>query len=81
MAKMKVLNVPHESISEHKKSPMRTFEKARDEGSGVYIFNKSEVAGVVITQEQYEEMVNQVQDYEKEIERLKGLIQTEAEEQ
>ena len=36
---MKILDVPTTSISEVKRSPMETFQKATHEASGVYVFN------------------------------------------
>lgn len=51
---MKILDVPHKSISDVKNSPMKIFEQANITNNGVYIFNRNSVAGVMITQEQYE---------------------------
>lgn len=53
---MKILDVPHKSISDVKQSPMRIFEQANDTSNGVYIFNRNTVAGVMLTQKQYEGM-------------------------
>ncbi len=50
----KILNVPISSISDLKRSPMDIFKKADKENSGVYILNRNEVAGVMLTQKQYE---------------------------
>ncbi|MDR3315237.1 MAG: type II toxin-antitoxin system Phd/YefM family antitoxin [Coriobacteriales bacterium] len=51
---MQTLKVPTASISDVKKSPNRIFEWAASAHNGVYIFNRGEVAGVMLTQEQYE---------------------------
>ncbi|HIF1660602.1 TPA: type II toxin-antitoxin system Phd/YefM family antitoxin, partial [Enterococcus faecium] len=54
---LKKLEVPTSSITEVKRSPMDVFAQARDAGTGVYIFNREKVAGVMLTQEQYETLL------------------------
>lgn len=39
---------------------MDVFAQARDAGTGVYIFNREKVAGVMLTQEQYETLVQEL---------------------
>ncbi|HJE19401.1 MAG TPA: hypothetical protein K8V35_03500 [Aliicoccus persicus] len=51
---MEVLKVPYKSISEVKRSPMSAFKEAAASDNAVYILNRNEVAGVMLTQEQYE---------------------------
>lgn len=63
----KILNIPISHISDVKRSPMAVFEKAAKEDTGVYIFNRKEIAGVILTQEQYESL-------NKETDRLYDLI-------
>ncbi|MEZ2459038.1 hypothetical protein ACBR55_10705 [Salinicoccus roseus] len=58
---MKTLDVPFKSISDIKKSPMTIFEEAKARNNGVYIFNRDKVAGVVLTQEQYENMNSEIE--------------------
>jgi|TARA_B100000809_G_C15105352_1_gene518526 PHD/YefM family antitoxin component YafN of YafNO toxin-antitoxin module len=58
---MKTLDVPFKSISDVKKSPMTIFKEAEERNNGVYIFNRDKVAGVVLTQEQYENMNNEIE--------------------
>lgn len=61
----KKLEVPTSSITEVKRSPMEVFDIARKEETGVYIFNREKVAGVMLTKELYEKLVG-------ELETLKG---------
>ncbi|MCG1010918.1 hypothetical protein J4760_12890 [Salinicoccus sp. ID82-1] len=58
---MKTLDVPFKSISDVKKSPMTIFEEAKERNNGVYIFNRDKVAGVVLTQDQYESMNSEIE--------------------
>ena len=57
---LKKLEVPTSSITEVKRSPMDVFAQARDAGTGVYIFNREKVAGVMLTQEQYETLLQEL---------------------
>ncbi|EOT40314.1 hypothetical protein [Enterococcus columbae] len=57
---LKKLEVPTSSITEVKKSPMDVFQQARDSGTGVYIFNREKIAGVMLTQQQYEDLLNEL---------------------
>lgn len=59
---MKILDVPTSSISEVKRSPMEVFQKADKEAAGVYVFNREKVAGVMLTQKQYEALNKEVDD-------------------
>ncbi|MFV0558960.1 MAG: type II toxin-antitoxin system Phd/YefM family antitoxin [Enterococcus sp.] len=54
---LKKLEVPTTSITEVKKSPMDIFNQAREAGTAVYVFNREKVAGVMLTQEQYERLL------------------------
>lgn len=58
---MKILDVPTKSISEVKRSPMEVFQLALEEGTGVYVFNQEQVAGVMISQEQYESLNKEIE--------------------
>ena len=40
---------------------MTIFKEAEERNNGVYIFNRDKVAGVVLTQEQYENMNNEIE--------------------
>lgn len=62
MLELKKLEVPTSSITEVKRSPMDVFAQAREAGTGVYIFNREKVAGVMLTQEQYEALVQELDD-------------------
>lgn len=57
---MKILDIPTSSISEVKRSPMEVFQKADKEAAGVYVFNREKVAGVMLTQKQYETLNEEV---------------------
>lgn len=50
-------NVPMMPLSEIKKAPLMGFERAQKEGTGVYVTRWNEVVGVMLTQEQYEGLV------------------------
>ena len=58
---MKILDVPHKSISDVKRAPMDIFKEAEELNNGVYIFNRNKVAGVILTQEQYESLNNEIE--------------------
>lgn len=57
----KKLEVPTASITDVKKSPTEVFKIAEQAQTGVYIFNREKVAGVMISQSQYETLVGQLQ--------------------
>lgn len=57
---LKKLEVPTSSITEVKKSPMTVFDQARHAGTGVYIFNREKIAGVMLTKEQYEGLLEEL---------------------
>lgn len=59
---LKKLDVPTSSITEVKRSPMDVFDQARKAETGVYIFNREKVAGVMLTQEQYETLLQELAD-------------------
>ncbi|MBO0469020.1 type II toxin-antitoxin system Phd/YefM family antitoxin [Enterococcus sp. DIV0242_7C1] len=45
------------SITDVKQSPMTVFATAKKEETGVYIYNRNRVAGVMLTVEQYEDLL------------------------
>jgi len=55
----KILDIPTSTISDLKKSPMNIFRKASKAGEGVYILNRKKIAGVMLTQKQYEALVRE----------------------
>lgn len=57
---LKKLEVPTTSITDVKKSPMDVFNQAREAGTAVYVFNREKVAGVMLTQEQYEQLLHEL---------------------
>ena len=74
---LKKLEVPTTSITEVKKSPMDVFDQARQAGTAVYVFNREKVAGVMLTQEQYENLLQELHNRpapeETQIETVDGL--------
>ncbi len=72
---LKKLEVPTTSITDVKKSPMDVFGQARESGTGVYVFNREKVAGVMLTQEQYETLVQELDDLRAD----SGLVETTSE--
>jgi len=59
---MEILTVPTANVSDVKKSPGEIFARAEKANSGVYIFNRGTVAGVMLTREQYESLNNQLEE-------------------
>lgn len=55
----KIFNTPITHISDVKRSPMDVFKKAAEEGKGIYIFNGKDIAGVMLTQKQYESFIEE----------------------
>ncbi|KAF1301386.1 MULTISPECIES: prevent-host-death protein [Enterococcus] len=73
---LKKLEVPTTSITEVKKSPMDVFNQAREAGTAVYVFNREKVAGVMLTQEQYETLLQELNnrpEVEDELTTVDGL--------
>lgn len=58
----KVGDIFKSSISDVKKAPMDIFNSAKEKHKGVYIFNRDKVAGVVLSQSEYEELQQKI-DY------------------
>jgi hypothetical protein len=59
---LRTLQVPTATITEVKQSPVSIFGKARETNTGVYVFNRGYVAGVMLTREQYEGLVYAAED-------------------
>lgn len=59
---MRTLDVPTTSISDVKRSPMEAFQRADREAAGVYVFNREKVAGVMLTQQQYESLNKEIEE-------------------
>lgn len=70
---MKTLNVPTEKLSDLKAKPYDVFKRAKKENNGIYVFKNSEVAGVVLSKNNYESMVETIGYYENRIDELKAL--------
>lgn len=67
---LKKLEVPTTSITEVKKSPMDVFQQARDSGTGVYVFNREKIAGVMMTQAQYELLLEELASLRKNVSQI-----------
>lgn len=76
---LKKLEVPTTSITEVKKSPMDVFQQARDNGTGVYVFNREKIAGVMLTQEQYEDLLQELADKRQQLEASSKEVEVPAE--
>ncbi|MDR0854704.1 MAG: type II toxin-antitoxin system Phd/YefM family antitoxin [Clostridiales Family XIII bacterium] len=77
---MQRLNIPTASISDVKTSPSRIFKMAESTDNGVYIFNRGNVAGVMLTQEQYEKLTDCIEvltDRLVEAEALRRIMLTD----
>ena len=69
---LKKLEVPTTSITEVKKSPMDVFQQARDARTGVYVFNREKIAGIMLTQEQYETLLQELEESRQKIALTEG---------
>lgn len=54
--------IPMLSVTDIKESPMKGFSQADTHDTGVYITNRNEVVGVMLTQTQYEDLVHELED-------------------
>lgn len=63
---MKTLNVPHTSVSKVKSNPTEIFKQAEEEKTGVYVLNRNNVAGVMVSAEQYESLIYRIERLEEE---------------
>lgn len=52
-------DIPIYSVNDLKNHPNKIFEMAHEEKSGIYIFDKDETLGVVLTLEQYENIIDE----------------------
>lgn len=62
--------IPIMSVSDLKKSPMVAFDKASENETGVYVTNHGKVVGVVLTQHQYEILVNKLDALSEQVQHL-----------
>lgn len=70
MMGMRILDIPTTSISDVKRSPMEAFQRADREAAGVYVFNREKVAGVMLTQQQYESLNKEIEELYSRLEDL-----------
>ena len=64
---MRILDVPTTSVTEVKKNPNKIFDHARKQKTGVYVFNRNDVSGVMLSQEQYESLNQRIDLLEEKI--------------
>ena len=71
---MLALNVPIESITELKKSPMKVIDESKKNNTGVYILNNNKPVGVTLDVDLYENLLRSNQQLEALIEDLKNQL-------
>lgn len=64
---MKILDTPIRSISELKKAPMDIIEEAKTTETGVYILNHNKGVGVILSSEQYENLLLEKAELEERL--------------
>ena len=64
---MKILDVPTASISEVKRSPAAVFERSQEAENGVYVLSRGDVAGVMLTREQFESLNRRIEELEEDL--------------
>lgn len=77
-----IRGIPKSSITDIKKAPMNVFKVSEELKQGVYIFNRDKVAGVVVSQEEYEGLHQLVEELESQLlyaETIKRLEEFEKE--
>lgn len=60
-----IQNIAKGSIIDVKKSPMEILKKSKELKQGIYILNRNDVAGVMVNQEQYESLLNRIEELEE----------------
>ena len=64
---MKILDTPIRSISELKKAPMDIIEQAKATNTGVYILNHNKDVGVILSSEQYKNLLLEKEELEEQL--------------
>lgn len=64
---VKPLNVPTTDIPKLRKNPLRVFDYAKSQKTGVYVFNRDKPSGIVLSVNVYEEMVRRLNKLEDEL--------------
>lgn len=67
MAIEMIRDIPKGSISDVKRSPMDIFKKSEELKQGVYILNRDNVAGVMLSKEQYEHLIYLIDELEEKL--------------
>jgi len=63
----RVQNIAKASIIDVKKSPLDVFEKSEELKQAIYILNRNDVAGVVLSQDIYEQLLKRIEELEEQI--------------
>lgn len=59
--------IPMLSVTDIKESPMKGFKEADKHNTGVYVTNRNETVGVMLTQSQYEDLVLELEDLRSKV--------------
>jgi vacuolar-type H+-ATPase subunit F/Vma7 len=62
-----VQSIAKVSISDVKKSPLGIFEKSEELKQAIYILKGNDVAGVVLSQDIYEQLLKRIEELEEQI--------------
>ncbi len=60
-----IADIPILSVTDIKKTPMLGFETAEENETGVYITNRNEIVGVMLSRSQYEALVGELEQARK----------------
>ncbi len=66
MAIEMIQDIAKGSITDVKKSPMSIFKKSEELKQAIYILNRNDVAGVVLSQDIYEQLLKRVEELEEQ---------------
>lgn len=58
-------NIAKGSITDVKKSPMDVFKKSEELNQGIYILNRNDVAGVMLSKDFYEQLLTRIEELEE----------------
>ena len=59
--------IPMLSVTDIKESPMKWCKQADKHNTGVYVTNRNETVGVMLTQPQYEDLVLELEDLRSKV--------------
>lgn len=67
---MNRINSPFTTIATVKRSPINIFQKAAQENAGVYVYNRENIVGVMITIEQYQSLFEEIDQLSDQLDDL-----------